>query len=317
MFFLLAAITLTACSSDDNESGNNNQTNLPKRTFRLEVQAANGAKTRALELDQTTGKKLTAYWEQGENVGLHAWYDEGDVISPEYIGFITANQTGNPTTFVGDVEEASSYHYIDVGTELVFTYPNSSASGYVFQYKDGQDGTIEKIATTFDYASATAKVKAFTAQQGGDKLYIMLEGSDEGGNKIIFRNHTAITAFSFEDEEGNTLLPSYFEVNGKGLVEEYDLLNDEYLCFHDNDSEPVFKKGLIIEQLPSPKTIYVAMMNKYNAKTEYTFFVVARKENGTDSHNYKCKVKANLQPGAFYATTLKMELINGPFSNEN
>ena len=309
MLFMLAAITLTACSSDDNESGNNNQTNRPKRTYRLEVQASNGAKTRALELDQTTGKKLTAYWEQGESVGMHAWYDEGDVVSPEYIGYITANQTGNPTTFVGDVEEASNYHYIDVGTELVFTYPNSSASGYVFQYKDGQDGSIETIARTFDYASATAKVKAFTAQQGGDKLYIMLEGSDEGGNKIIFRNHTAITAFSFEDEEGNTLLPSYFEVNGKGLVEEYDLLNDEYLCFHDNDSDPVYQNGLKIEQLPNPRTVYVAMLNKYNAKTEYTFFVSARKENETGSESYKCKVKANLQPGTFYATKLKMKLV--------
>ena len=279
---------------------------LPKRTYCLKVQATNGMQTRALSLDNT-GKNLTVSWAAGEKLGVHAWCDNGlGELTANYIGAITANEDGNPTTFIGDVEEAPYYDYITEGTELVFTFPNSSADGYVFQYKDGQDGTLEKIATTFDYASATATVKELSKEDDGDKLYIMLEG----GNKINFRNHTAITAFTCLDEQGDTLLPSYFEVNGKGLVEEYDLFVNDYLCFLDDDTTPQYGHGLKVNTPTYPKTVYVAMLNKYNSKQEYTFFVSARKKGDSTVKSYKKKMKANLKPGIFYATTLQLKQVS-------
>lgn len=324
MLFMLVAFTLTACSSDDNESENNNPQNLPKRTYRLEVQAQQGLKTRALSLDQT-GKILTADWKKDDDkLGVHVYSDTGfdDEVTLNYVGYVKAKEDGNPTTFIGDVRELPYFNYMNAqGATLVFTFPNPNSDGYEFNYgtqKYKQDGTIQTLATHFDFASATAIVEQFERQQegDGDKLYIMLQG----GNKIVFQNHAAITAFSFEDEDGNELEPSYFEVNGKGLVEEFDLFEylfdlkenkGPYICFHDDDNPPQFGNGLFFNPQNYPSTVYVAMLNKYTSqKTEYTFFVEAREKGDSEVKRYKCKVKANLQPGLFYATTLKMKEVS-------
>lgn len=326
MLFMLIAFTLTACSSDDNESENNNQTNHPKRTYRLEVQAENGAKTRALSLDQT-GKILTPSWEEGEKLGVHTWFDNGLYYEPIYIGTLSAQETGNPTTFTGDVQDQPEYHYqMSKGTKLLFVYPNPTSFGHVLSYDEGydkdgrpinQDGTIGTIASAFDYATAKAEVDKIT--ENNDKLYIMLKG----GNKLTFKNHTAIVAFTVVDENDTPLLPAKFIVNGKGLVKTYNILNaiqknidpdqqdiDPYTCFYDGTSPTTYQGGLEISVANPESPIYVAMANKYDEPIDYSFFVSARPKNNSQLFSYECKMKANLKPGTFYATKLKMKKVD-------
>ncbi len=306
IFFLFGALLtgtlLAGCSSDDNDDGKTNEKGEIK-TYRLEVKADNGVGTRTLIFDENNNA-ITPSWTSGEEVGVHTPDDNGfDEISDVHLGKVVSNHTGNPTTLVGDITELPTYSYITNGTKLIFTFPKSGEGGCVFQYYDGQNGTLEKIASDFDYASATAEVDGFLKE--GDKLYIQLKG----GNHLTFKNHTSITAFSFTDEEGHTLIPATFMISGQGLVKEYNIMTDEYECFLGSNEEPSAAKDKcmkvpIVDEL---KTIYVAMLNKNSGKTTYTLYLSAREEGSPDLKSYKCQLSANLQPGKYYSTTVKMK----------
>ena len=221
------------------------------------------------------------------------------------MGNVTSNHTGNPTTLVGDIPQLNG-NSIKKGTQLIFTFPNSSQSGGALNYYDGQDGTLETIASHFDYASATAEVESFL--QEGDKLYIQLKG----GNHLNFINHTSITAFSFTDEEGNTLVPATFMISGQGLVKEYNVVTNEYQCFLSPNEEPSAEnvKCLTVPMVNELQTIYVAMLNKKSQKTTYTLYLSATKEGTSELLSYKCRMSANLQPGKYYSTTVKMKKVD-------
>ncbi len=309
IFFLFAALLtgglLVSCSSDDTDD-EKSYGGYEKKNYRLEVQANNGVGTRTLIYDANQNT-ITPSWTEGEEVGVHTFYEDDGYLTPIHLGFVKSNHTGNPTTLVGDIPQLSGYKNIQKGSQLIFTFPNSSQSGGDFNYYDGQDGTLETIASNFDYASATAEVEDFLKEPEGDKLYIQLKG----GNHLNFINHTSITAFSFKDEEGNTLVPATFMISGQGLVKEYNVITDEYQCFLGANEEPSAENGkcLTVPVVNELKTIYVAMLNKNSQKTTYTLYLSARKEGSSELLSYKCRMSANLQPGKYYSTTVKMKKV--------
>ena len=307
IFFLFAALLtcglLVSCSSDDTDD-EKSYGGYEKKNYRLEVQANNGVGTRTLIYDANQNT-ITPSWTLGEEVGVHTPDDNGfGEITDIHLGKVVSNHTGNPTTLVGDFPQLTN-DYIDKGTQLIFTFPKSGEGGGDFKYYEGQDGTLETIATNFDYATATAEVEDFL--QEGDKLYIQLKG----GNHLNFKNHTSITAFSFKDEEGNTLVPATFMISGQGLVKEYNVITDEYQCFLGANEEPSAENGkcLTVPVVNELKTIYVAMLNKNSQKTTYTLYLSATKEGSSELQSYKCRMSANLQPGKYYSTTVKMKKV--------
>ena len=191
IFFLFAALLtgglLASCSSDDTDD-EKSYGGYEKKNYRLEVQANNGVGTRTLIYDANQNT-ITPSWTLGEEVGVHTPDDNGfGEITDIHLGKVVSNHTGNPTTLVGDFPQLSGN--IQKGSQLIFTFPKSGEGGGTFNYYDGQDGTLETIASNFDYATATAEVEDFL--QEGDKLYIQLKG----GNHLNFINHTSHLSFA-------------------------------------------------------------------------------------------------------------------------
>ena len=309
IFFLFAALLtgglLVSCSSDDTDD-EKSYGGYEKKNYRLEVQANNGVGTRTLIYDANQNT-ITPSWTLGEEVGVHTPDDNGfGEITDIHLGKVVSNHTGNPTTLVGDFPQLSGN--IQKGSQLIFTFPKSGEGGGTFNYYDGQDGTLETIASNFDYATATAEVEDFL--QEGDKLYIQLKG----GNHLNFINHTSITAFSFKDEEGNTLVPATFMISGQGLVKEYNVITDSYSYFP-GINESLERLGdnigncIVVSGIKELNTIYVAMLNNNSQKTTYTLYLSARKEGTSELLSYKCRMSANLQPGKYYSTTVKMKKV--------
>ena len=132
---MMAAITLAACSTDDNIISEQHG----DRTFTLTVSASKGddATTRALTLD---GTALNATWTVGEAVTVFNVTRNADLTGP-----LTAQSSGASTTLQGSLTGT-----IEDGDELKlkFLSPNYAS----------QDGTLATIASTCDYAEATVTV---------------------------------------------------------------------------------------------------------------------------------------------------------------
>lgn len=157
---VIIGILISSCSSDNNVVENASGT--PK-TYSMVINASkseNGETTRALSLDDKT---LNATWATTENIYVTKNGTSLGVLNPQ----------SNDATAILKGELTGDIAFND---NLLLTFPRSNIN-YM-----NQDGTLATIASTFDYATATAKVTA-------------ISGSSITADDVTFESQQAIVKF--------------------------------------------------------------------------------------------------------------------------
>ena len=150
---MASAAVFTACSNDDNITGEQPANPTGKYTMTINASKGGDATTRALSLgrnDADTKNVLNATWDENEMVLV---YQNGSQIGTLY----SAASTTNETTLTGELSAPDA----DQDLTLYFhtaTDPATTDDAYA-----GQDGTLAKIASTYDFcAPATIAKGNFT-----------------------------------------------------------------------------------------------------------------------------------------------------------
>ena len=200
---LIAGAAFAACSSDDDSltptPSPNGEGNEQVYTMTIQASKGSDATTRALEIGRNS--------DDTKNV-LNAYWGASDVVkvinkSTETLlgGSLTAKTTGSATaTLQGEITGS-----VATGNILYLVFPNTNFS---FQ---GQDGTLSKIASTYDYSYGVATV---TSVSGND---ITATGSGEGG-VVNFTNMQAIVRFTLQDQSGNAINPTSLNIKATQTV---------------------------------------------------------------------------------------------------
>ena len=182
VLLMASAAVFTACSSDDNITGEQ-PANSVQKTYTMTVNASKGgdATTRALSLgrnDADTKNVLNATWDANEVVLV---YQNGSQIGTLY----SAASTTNETTLTGELSA------LDAGQDLTLYFHTNATPSYA-----GQDGTLATIASTYDFcAPATITAGNFTVSGST----VSTTGSASFG-----ANQQAIVKFSLIDKADGT-----------------------------------------------------------------------------------------------------------------
>ena len=172
VLLMASAAVFTACSSDDNITGEQPANPTGKYTMTVQASKDGDATTRALALD---GKTLNATWAAGEKVTVY-----NVTRSAALDGYLEAQSTGASTTLKGSLTGT-----VEAGDELRLSFLTPVYSA--------QDGTLAYIASNCDYAKATVTVASVS---GGDITTAAAAN---------FANQQAIVKFRLKDADGNDL----------------------------------------------------------------------------------------------------------------
>lgn len=245
-YYVMAILALAACTSTieqpETEPVQEPSTEVPAigKTYSVTVNA--GRVTRALA---DAGSSLTATWTAGDEISVYS----GD----SNVGTLTAASDGAATKFTGTI--TGDFNQND---ELELRYRSGSYTS--------QDGTLEGIASSCDYATATVTITAVS----GSSLTI---------SDADFVSQQAITKFTLFKPDGTTPLKvKSVIITAAGLTG---------------------NKITVSFPLSRPNEFYVAMANTSGAKQEYLFLITAN-----DDTKYYATKKVNLVNGKYYATTL-------------
>ena len=245
-YYVMAILALAACTSTieqpETEPVQEPSTEVPAigKTYSVTVNA--GRVTRALA---DAGSSLTATWTAGDEISVYS----GD----SKVGTLTAASDGAATKFTGTI--TGDFNQND---ELELRYLSGSYTS--------QDGTLEGIASSCDYATATVTITAVS----GSSLTI---------SDADFVSQQAITKFTLFKPDGTTPLKvKDIIITAAGLTG---------------------NKITVSFPLSRPSEFYVAMANTSGAKQEYLFLITAN-----DDTKYYATKKVNLVNGKYYSTTL-------------
>ena len=177
---LIASATFVACSNND--SIEEQPVNPSTKTYTLTIQASKGdaATTRALALD---GKTLNATWKTGETVDVYKVTTDGDEEVYTGVGTLTAQADGATATLSGTLTGDFA-----VNDQLVLFF-----NGGVLDYH-GQTGTLDGIASHYDYATASGEVTGID----GSNLTVVDAATKSA--TVPFDNQQAIVKFTLKDK---------------------------------------------------------------------------------------------------------------------
>ena len=236
VILLAAAAAIASCSQKLE------QPQAPEvKTYNVSVNAGK-AETRALA---DAGSSLTATWTAGDEIDVR--------FGGSSVGTLTASSDGASTQFTGTI--SGDFNQND---ELELRYLSDSYTS--------QDGTLDGIASSCDYATATVTI---TDVSGGT---LTISDAD-------FESQQAITKFTLFKPDGTTPLKvKSVIVTAAGLTG---------------------KKITVSFPYSRPSEFYVAMANTSGSKQDYLFLITAN-----DDTKYYGVKKANLVNGKYYSTTL-------------
>ena len=236
---LSCLLVLPACSQNDDivESG----------TYTIEVAAVKGSSgatpsTRALTLD---GDYLGAPWVDGETVSVFKANFSAQSADEAYleVGTLTAQSSNGYTTkLVGKLTGT-----FEAGDFLMFCYQH----GFQFDYR-GQKGTLEYIASNYDYALAGGEVSAVSS------------GTITISTALVFSSMQSIFKFNLKDSQGAPLEASKLVIRSYTAGEngtEQDFLVQSFDPIHIGVSEGSGgQPGPIEVNLSTPSSaIFVAL----------------------------------------------------------
>ena len=289
---MMGAATFTACSSDDAVVEQAPEQPADK-TYTLTVQASKEMGTRMLTpgTDEVTGKPtINATWKTDENVYVMkvvesatragaptgvktvTWADGS--LSPQAVG-TTATLTGTISGF--DIAE---------GDVLTLQFPRSGNGAIDLDYS-GQDGTLETIASDYDYA--TAKITVTNVDKDGNI-------TTENGT-VDFSNQQAIVRFTLLDKAGNAIIPTALTVYPAAAMASY--LNDATLITATNILTITPSKNTNAATDDNTNVIYAALRGVKERDFTLTATV------GDDTYTYE-KSGVTFTHGQFYDIAVKM-----------
>ena len=310
-----AALTIgmTACSGGEDTIMEEPQpTGL--KTYTMTVNATmdvDAATTRALSLD---GKTLAATWTKGDKVAVLILTGDAGMEHWELLGELTAANVsvdGLSCTLTGDITED---HFVQagrptVGSYLRLIYPGTRAtsSGYSIWYT-GQDGTLGKIATDYDYCSTSPqKSKAVTVTA--------VDGSHITTSTATFTNNQAIVRFTLTDKDGNPIYPTSLTISAKKKNGSESLVTGEGLTGY---SGTMGTGALTINLNGTTNEVYAALRGVSGGDITLTAFTANRVYSYT-------KTGVTFTDGKYYTIAVKNmnstvtldNLSDGNFTAEN
>ena len=179
---ILAMLAFTACSSNSDESGGNDQ-----HFWTVTLQASMDESTRALS--EGTGNVITASFAKDDEVVVV------DADGSTIVGTLTAQSTGASTTLSGTLNTTS----LTVGEEVKLRYHSATAN------YDNQVGTLAGIAANQDYAEGTLTVST-------------LSPLTFTSTSVTLTAKQSITKFTFTDGT-NAINVKDFRIIAAGLVQ--------------------------------------------------------------------------------------------------
>ena len=242
MAVLATAFAFVACSSD-NELAGDTAGSSDTKIWKMQVNAERNANgTRALTIN---GSNLDASWETTDVITVMNGVSNAGTLQPK-------------TTGVSAVLEGTLTGEYNVGDALTLWWPSNEVS-YA-----GQDGTLSKVSSTYDYSKAEVQVATVDA----DRNVLTTSAA-------TFVSQQAIGKFSFTDGT-NTLAV-------KELTITADHLSGSPLSItngNDTKTDPM----------------YIALHNTSGSSEAYTFTVTT-----TDDKTYKATFNANIADGKYYS----------------
>lgn len=227
---LATTTTFSACSSDDEQQS----------SATLSLNAVKGEYgsllTRAISLDNDG--KLKTYWKTTDKVAVYkeGWTSKIGDLAP------IRDSEDNTTKLDGNVSSSG----MSVGDKMELIMPRIS-----WDYT-GQDGTLETISSTYDYAIANAQINFFDQN---NKIY---------ASDAIFKTQQAIVKFTLVDSSNQPL-------NVKSLAIVAD--GGKLLQSRDLDSSNAKYGGIEINVNTAKNVFYVAIRNEQQGADYYTLTV--------------------------------------------
>jgi len=177
---------LTACSSDDSESEQISTKIVANKTYYLAINAAKRGGTRALN---PYDSKIETTWNTTENI--YVKYSDS-----WFTGALHPNANNATAYLSGAITSGES---IGLPATMTLQFPRTD-----IDYTE-QDGTLDKIATHYDYATAEVNVTNIVNQN--------LNASEF----VDFDNLQAIAKFTLKGPEGNPLNVSNLRISATDL----------------------------------------------------------------------------------------------------
>ena len=179
---LLAVMLFSACTG-----GKDPEPPVPTKTYTLTVRADKGsdAETRALSIDD--GGKMIGEWATTD----HVYVKKGNTWCT---GYIQPQYAGTSTTLSGTISGVE----IAVKDQLLLQFPRQTID------YTGQDGTLQTIAESYDYSSATATVTS-------------VDGGQVSADAVTFSNQQAIVKFNLRTTSGTAIQASSLKIAAAGL----------------------------------------------------------------------------------------------------
>lgn len=289
---LMAGVAMLASCGSEDAITNEPQSIEPEtpKTYTMTVQATMGgdaASTRALEIDDTGA--LDAKWTAGDKVAVLKLTGVNPNQYWTVIGQLTAgtiSADGLTCTLTGSFEEGT----LAVNNYLRLVSPGGKAVGsnYTMSYT-GQDGTLAKIATDYDYCSTpaqTSKAVQVTA----------IDGTKITTSDATFDNNQAIVRFTLTDVYGDPIYPESLTISAKSGTSE-SLLTSETLT---GEAPTAVNSALTLSLDGKTNELYAALRGFSNQN------VTLSTQIGNYQYSY-VKKDVTFSNGKFYDITVRME----------
>ena len=279
---LVAAMTMTACSSenDENIAGTISDNSSQTGTWQVIVNAsADGAQTRALSVGGDTGNSLFTNWDSNDEVKVYK--DDGT-----YVGTLTPDlSNGNNSAFAKLTGTLTGT--FAAGDPLKLYY-----IGKDFSYSS-QDGTLAKVSSSCSFMAADVTVQEIGLASGeikdGSTKYLTLSDA-------TFAHEQSYLDLTFTDDVGSPIAIKKLEIwaEGNKVVNTISGGTTTYVT----EADP-----LVIDRGTDPalSRMFIALRDDNGAANNYHF-----KATATDGTIYFYEGSKNLAKGQFYTGTVAM-----------
>ena len=308
------SLGLSACSgSEDSIIGQ--PANSTEKTYTMTVKASKGENnalaraiaaagsdgaTRALDYDAST-KTISATWNVGDEIRVLKCKQQSINADYALLGTLTATTVSNDrltATFSGSLEpdKISAAGGLAAGDKLVLGFPasklgNISTNSFLLNYT-GQDGTLGKIATDYDFCmTKTYGSNMVTVASVDESTGIVTTTAD-----AEFQNQQAIVRFTFYESDGTTaILPKSLDITAVGLVQSVFLPETG-----DGMASPS-EKTLTLTLGGKTNVVYAALRGISGQTVKLTATYAANKQ-----HTSTTKNPVTFKNGQFYDIKVKM-----------
>lgn len=293
---LVAGIVMPGCNKNDQ---NNPEEPNKVQTYKMTINASKGADNsdpangpkKILGLDPS-GNTISAAWEIGNEVSVYK------VVGSTYTkidGVLYAQKAGAETTLSGELTGE-----INPG-DMLELVTGGDGNQYPLDYTR-QDGTLEGISSTADYAIARVTVASIA------------EGYITTNEDADFANQQAIVKFILQNENGDPLYYAYpLKIRGNGRIARVNPTEDEsYRITWMSGEYPYYVSGPTNE-------FYFAYYNNYSEGSWQQQINDYKLTAVVGGYEYICEKAGPLvfEAGKFYQITVTMIQNNNDDNDDN